>query len=114
VRRRSQSNDDTEAGSTEPDEVVAAPLQVSGPDMFVKVRKARRDRRPAPLRKGRHSAKDARRAAARANHPCHGTSRMYLIDGEGEYEETRIAVRQRFEAIPGDHLTPGGHESAAG
>jgi hypothetical protein len=118
VRRRSQSNDDTEAGSVEPDEMVAVPLQVSGPDIFVSVRAPRRERRPAPLRKGRHAGRDARRAAAlaaaRANHPCHGTSRMYLIDGEGEYEENRIAIRARFEAIPGVDAVPGAHESAAG
>lgn len=117
MRRRSQSND-TEAGSVEPDEVVAGPLQVSGPDIFVSVRAPRRELRPASLRKGRHAGRDARRAAARAaaraNHPCHGTSRMYLIDGEGEYEENRIAIRSRFEAIPGAGAVPGSHESAAG
>ena len=117
MRRRSESND-TEAEAVEPDEVVAVPLQVSGPDIFVSRRAPRREPRPAPLRKGRHAGREARRAAARAaaraNHPCHGTSQMYLIDGEGEYEENRIAIRARFEAIPDVDAVPGSHESAAG
>lgn len=113
MRRRSEPDTDTEA--VEPDDqVVAAPVQVSGPDIFVKPRPPRRDLLPASLRRGRHGAKDARRAAARANHPCQGSARMYLVDGEGEYEEARIAIRSRFEALSLVDAPPKTEESAAG
>ena len=90
-------------------EGIAAPLQVSGPDIFFQARAPRRDLMPASLRKGRHGAKDARRAQSRANHPCQGSARMYLVDGDGvgEVEESRIALRRRFE-------DPKTEESAAG
>jgi len=114
VRRRSQQDIDTEAAVEPDDEVVAAPLQVSGPDFFVKTRPPRRDLLPASLRRGRHGAKDARRAAARANHPCQGSARMYLVDGEGEYEETRIAIRRRFEALSLVDALPETEDSVAG
>ena len=116
MRTRSEDNDGTEtAVEVEPEDVVVvAPLQVSGPDIFVSARALRRDLLPAPLRRGRHVARDARRAQARANHPCNGTSRMYLIDGEGEYEETRIAIRSRFETVPVADAVPGSPKSVAG
>ncbi len=96
-------------------EEVAAPLQVSGPDIFVLARAPRRDLMPASLRKGRHGAKDARRAQSRANHPCQGSSRMHLVDGDGPgvVEESRIALRRRFEDITVVEDTKS-QESAAG
>ena len=107
MRRRSEQDTETEAAVEPDDEVVAAPLQVAGPDIFVNPRPPRRDLMPASLRRGRHGAKDARRAAARANHPCQGSTRMYLVDGDGEYEEARIAIRSRFEALSlVDNLPP--------
>ena len=114
MRRRSEPDTDTEAAVEPDDEVVAAPLQVSGPDIFVKPRPPRRDLMPASLRRGRHGVKDARRAAARANHPCQGTERMHLVDGDGEYEEARIAVRSRFEALSLVEALPSTEESVAG
>lgn len=39
---------------------------------------------------------------------------MYLIDGEGEYEETRIAIRSRFETVPVADAVPGSPKSVAG
>jgi len=84
------------------------PLGVSGPDIFVRARSNRRGGRPArsnrkdrlPLvfsRQGRHSIDEASRARARANHPCQGPRRLYLVDPDGEDETTRIELRRRFE-----------------
>ncbi|HVA02503.1 MAG TPA: hypothetical protein VMU64_02050 [Acidimicrobiales bacterium] len=94
-------HDVEESSEVEPVEKIAAPMQVSGPDIFVQARAARRDLMPASFRRGRHGAKDARRAQSRANHPCQGSTRMYLVDGDGagEVEESRIALRRRFEDV---------------
>ncbi len=92
-----------------------APLQVSGPDIFVLPRAPRRDLLPASLRRGRHGSKDARRAQARANHPCMGLPHMHLVDGDGAgvVEESRIALRRRFEDVPVTDTTKT-QESVAG
>lgn len=113
MRSRSTDDVDSEAVETD-DEVTTTPLQVPGPDIFLVVRSPRRDRLPASLRRGRHMTKDARRAQARANHPCNGTPQMYLVDGEGEFEETRIAIRQRFEDVAVADAASKTQESAAG
>jgi hypothetical protein len=98
---RSSEHDVEESSEVESVEEITAPLQVSGPDIFVLARAPRRDLMPASLRKGRHGAKDARRARSRANHPCQGSTHMYLVDGDGAgaVEESRIALRRRFEDI---------------
>ncbi len=118
MRTRSTGDVDSEVAEVEAvetdDEVTITALQVPGPDIFLAVRSPRRDRLPASLRRGRHMTKDARRAAARANHPCNGPSPMYLVDGEGEFEEARIAIRQRFEAIAIADAAAKAQESAAG
>ncbi len=92
-----------------------APLQVGGPDIFVLPRAPRRDLLPASLRRGRHGSKDARRAQARANHPCTGLPHMHLVDGDGAgvVEESRIALRRRFEDVPVTDTTKT-QESVAG
>ena len=95
----SSEHDVEESSEVESVEEITAPLQVSGPDIFVLARAPRRDLMPASLRKGRHGAKDARRARSRANHPCQGSTHMYLVDGAGAVEESRIALRRRFEDI---------------
>jgi hypothetical protein len=96
----------------EPTEV--GPLGVRGPDIFLRPRSNRRGLRPvrsnrrdflpvAFLRQGRHSTDEASRARARANHPCQGQPRLYLVDADGEDETTRIELRRRFEdvSVPG-------------
>ena len=114
---RSRSTNDVDSGAAEAvetDEVTTTPLQVGGPDIFLAVRSPRRDRLPASMRRGRHMSKDARRAQSRANHPSNGTPQMYLVDGEGEFEETRIAIRQRFEDISVAEAAAKTEESVAG
>jgi hypothetical protein len=97
------------------EEAMIAPLQVSAPDIFVMPRAPRRDLLPASLRRGRHGSKDARRALARANHPCMGSPRMHLVDADGAdvVEESRIALRRRFEDVPVTDTTTA-QESVAG
>lgn len=86
------------------------PLGVSGPDIFVTSKANRRGARPAKsdrkdrlplvlLRQGRHATDEASRARARANHPCQGPRRMYLVDADGGDETTRIELRRRFEDV---------------
>ena len=100
-------------------------MAVGGPplstDIFVSARPPRRDLLPASLRRSRTRGKHARRAQARANHPCHGP-RMYLLDDldlddldhlEGGSEKTRIDLRRRFEDDAG-HSSTGSEDSAAG
>jgi hypothetical protein len=62
------------------------------------------------MRQGRHSIDEASRDRARANHPCQGPRRLYLVDADGEDETTRIELRRRFEDIS----VPGGAHHTRG
>jgi hypothetical protein len=93
-------------------------------DIFVSARSPRRELVPASLRlgrpRGKHARKaQARRAQARANHPCHGP-RMYLLedldldDHDGLSETTRIDLRRQFEDPAAPLTTSGSEDLVAG
>jgi hypothetical protein len=115
--------------TVEPDDTVTAPeTRLGGPDIFLSARTGRRVQMPRVqmprvllprvLRRGRSRANDARRAAARANHPCQSGG-LHLVDLDGATETARIALRRRFEepatpATQATQATPAAGESAAG
>lgn len=87
-------------------ERVAPILGIRGPDIFVRTRPNRANRRFLPAsftRRGRHSADELKMARSRASHPCQGSKAIYLVDDEDE--TTRIELRRTFEGTHGDHLT---------
>jgi hypothetical protein len=74
-------------------------MAVGGDDMFISARRARRMRMPASLRRGRHQAKDSRRALDAATDRAGSSTRMHLVDVDGEAETARIELRRRFEEL---------------
>ena len=105
----------------EPDDTVTTPGEplggpLGGPDIFLSARTTGRMLFlvfPVPCAEGARRAKDARRAAARANHPCQSGG-LHLVDLDGESETARIALRRRFEDTASTSTTPSTGASAAG
>jgi hypothetical protein len=98
---------------TSSEQDVDGELPLGGPDIFLSARATRRVLMPRSLRRGRSRANDARRAAARANHPCQSGG-LHIVDLDGESETARIALRRRFEETAATSTTPAAGESAAG
>ena len=88
------------AAALEPDvEKNPGVTAVGADDMFISARRVRRVRMPASLRRGRHQAKDSRRAFDAASNRAGPSPRMHLVDVDGQAETARIALRRRFEEV---------------
>jgi hypothetical protein len=92
--------DGESAGAVEPyvDEAPGV-VAVGADDVFISARRVRRVRMPASLRRGRHQAKDSRRALDATSCPAGSSARMRLVDVDGQAETARIELRRRFEEI---------------
>ena len=93
-----------------------ASASLSGVDLFLAARTSRRVRLPASLRRGRHRTTGARPVSAVTAERAEDLPGMYLVDGDGDAETSRIALRRRFEDISegGWPLGPYPQESVAG
>ena len=110
TKAESAVDETTAVVESEEDRTISA-VPLAG-DIFVKARAIRREIVPTSLRRVRSRGKHARRAAARANHPCQGP-RMYIVDLDGESDLSRIALRRRFEETAAAKAVVEGEHTAA-
>ena len=113
---RTELHDEGEPTSVvEPDVGEAAgEAWLGADDIFIAARSNLRERLPVSMRQGRHGVKSGRKVRGRSRHGAQATQRMYLVDGDGEAETTRIAQRLSFEDISDTDATSETQESAAG
>jgi hypothetical protein len=86
----------------------------SADDIFITAKSDLRERLPVSMRQGRHGVKSGRKARGRSRRPVEAPQRMYLVDGDGEAETTRIAQRLAFEDFSDVGVGADTQESVAG